>query len=227
MASSDLKLLGTLQCPYVCRARVALNLKSVNYELLVENLGSKSELLLQSNPVQKKVPVLIHGDKIICESLIIVRYIDQVWTSGPSILPSDAYDHAIACFWAAYIDQKLVPPLMVIGMTQEEEKRATAIEEVVAALAVLEETFVKCSKGKPFFGGDSIGYLDIAFGSFLVWLKVAAEVGGKQLLDETKTPCLVAWAERFCSDDTVKDIIPDIEKLIEQTRAKLASTNSN
>lgn len=107
MAKSDVKLLGAWPSPYVMRARIALNVKSVDYEFLEETLGSKSDLLLKSNPVHKKIPVLIHNDKPICESLIIVHYIDEFWSSGPSILPSDPYDRAVARFWAAYLDEKV------------------------------------------------------------------------------------------------------------------------
>ena len=107
MAKNDVKLLGVWASPFVMRARISLNIKSVNYEFLEETVGSKSELLLQSNPVHKKVPVLIHGDKPICESLVIVQYIDEVWTSGSSILFVDHYDHAIQRFWVAYLDDKV------------------------------------------------------------------------------------------------------------------------
>ena len=107
MAKNDVTLLGAWPSPFVMRARIALNIKSVDYELLEEKLGSKTQLLLQSNPVYKKVPVLIHENKPICESLIIVQYIDEAWSSGPSILPSDPYDRAIARFWGVYIDDKV------------------------------------------------------------------------------------------------------------------------
>nr|MBN8157126.1 glutathione S-transferase N-terminal domain-containing protein [Vibrio vulnificus] len=80
--------------------------KNVDYEYVEENMASKSQLLLQSNPVHKKIPVLIHNGKPVCESLIIVQYIDEVWSSGKSILPSDPYDRAVARFWAAYLDEK-------------------------------------------------------------------------------------------------------------------------
>lgn len=107
MAASDVKLLGRCASPYVNRVQIALNVKSINYEYLEENLGSKSLLLLKTNPIHKKVPVLIHNDKSISESLVIIQYIDEVWTNGPCILPSDPYDRAEARFWAAYIDHKV------------------------------------------------------------------------------------------------------------------------
>ncbi|KAG5521096.1 hypothetical protein RHGRI_033602 [Rhododendron griersonianum] len=165
--SDDVKVLGAPPSPFVNRVQIALNLKSIDYEFLEQKVGFKSELLLKSNPVHKKVPVMIHGGKPICESLIIVEYIDEVWTNGPGILPLDPYDRAMARFWAAYVDDKLWPTLKGIRSAEGEEAKAAALEQVMEAMMLLEDAFVKCGKGKDFFGGDTIGYLDIALGSFL------------------------------------------------------------
>ncbi|GMN70379.1 hypothetical protein TIFTF001_039421 [Ficus carica] len=91
------------------RVRVALAEKGIRYEHREENLRNKSPLLLQMNPVHKKIPVLIHNGKPISESLNIVQYIDEVWRDdAPLFLPSDPYQRAQARFWADFVDQKVI-----------------------------------------------------------------------------------------------------------------------
>lgn len=110
-AEKEVKLLGFWVSPFNIRCRIALAEKEVEYEYKEENLSEKSELLLKSNPVHKKIPVLLHHGKPICESLIIVQYIDEVFPGNSSILPSDPYDRAIAHFWADYVDKKVTNSL--------------------------------------------------------------------------------------------------------------------
>ncbi|XP_061349643.1 glutathione S-transferase U25-like isoform X5 [Gastrolobium bilobum] len=88
------------------RVRIALAEKGIKYEYKEEDLGNKSSLLLQMNPVHKKIPVLIHNGNSICESLIAVQYIDEVWNDRSPLLPSDPCERAQARFWADFVDNK-------------------------------------------------------------------------------------------------------------------------
>ena len=92
---------------YGMRVRIALAEKGIEYEAKEENLWDKSPLLLEMNPVHKKIPVLIHNGKPVCESLNIVQYIDEVWSHKSPLLPSDPHQKSQALFWADYVDRKV------------------------------------------------------------------------------------------------------------------------
>ncbi|GJM91294.1 hypothetical protein PR202_ga07656 [Eleusine coracana subsp. coracana] len=163
MAGAEVKVLGQWASVWVCRVRIALHLKGLDYEYVEEDFNNKSDLLLTSNPVHKKVPVLIHNGKPICESRIIVQYLDEAFFgSGPSLLPVDPHQRAIERFWAAYIDDKLVVSWVQAFKAKTEEEKAEGIKLLLAAMEALEGALRECSKGKPFFGGDCVGALDAA-----------------------------------------------------------------
>lgn len=103
----EVVLLDLWVSPFGMRVRIALKEKGINYESKEENLSNKSSLLLKMNPIHKQIPVLIHNGKPICESLIIVQYIDEVWKDKAPLLPSDPYERAHAKFWADYVDKKV------------------------------------------------------------------------------------------------------------------------
>lgn len=93
---------------FCVRVKIALAEKGVQFENREEDLvNTKSALLLQMNPVHKKVPVLIHNGKPISESLIIVEYIDETWRDRAPLLPTDPYQRAQARFWADFVDHKV------------------------------------------------------------------------------------------------------------------------
>ena len=93
--------------PFGQRCRITLTEKGVAYEYSEQNLEQKSELLLRSNTVHKKIPVLLHGGRPVCESLIILTYIDEAWPEVAPLLPRDPYARAQARFRADYIDNKV------------------------------------------------------------------------------------------------------------------------
>ncbi|KAG1348215.1 Glutathione S-transferase U25 [Cocos nucifera] len=78
-------LLSSWASVFGLRVQIALAEKEVDYEFREEDLFDKSPLLLESNPVHRKVPVLIHNGKPVCESSIIIQYIDEIYPCGSRI----------------------------------------------------------------------------------------------------------------------------------------------
>ncbi|KAL6547177.1 glutathione s-transferase [Orobanche minor] len=228
MTKSGVKVLGMWASPFSIKVQMSLLLKCVDYEFIEEDILNKSDRLLEANPVYKKTPVLIHNEKVICESGIIVEYVDDVWTNAPTtILPSDPYDRAMARFWAAYVD-KLYPCMRTVLYSDGDEAKKTAgLEDATQVLVTLEDAFIKCSKGKNFFGGDEIGYTDITLGSYLTWIRLLENFGNITLIDESKTPNLSRWAQHFSAVDIVKDVLPETDKLMEFGNAFAAKLKAN
>ncbi|KAG6429655.1 hypothetical protein SASPL_107707 [Salvia splendens] len=216
MTTSSVKLYGGQHSPYVNRVVMALEVKSVDYELVETN---PRELLIKINPIHKKIPVHVHGDRPICESLIIVQYIDDAWTNGHSILPTDPYDRATAQFWAAFVDDEFVPLLRKIGRPKGKRRKCWFSRKCLKHVCCLRMHSSPAAKAKLFFGGDNVGYLDIALGCFVghLWLSEMMNPTYK-ILDETKTPCLAGWAERLYSDSLVKDVMPSFKNFSKSIR---------
>ncbi|KAM0908220.1 hypothetical protein ACQ4PT_015603 [Festuca glaucescens] len=208
--AEPVKLIGCFGSPFVHRVEVALRLKGVPYELTEEDLNNKSDLLLKHNPFHQKVPVLLHGDRpAVCESLIIIEYIDEAF-SGPSLLPSDPYERAMVRFWAAFM-YKECKDSMWIALWTDGEVQAASAREMKANLTLIER---QLPEGKKFFGGDTIGFLDIAVGGIAHWMGVFEEIAGVHLLIEEEHPALCRWAREYILDETVGQCLPDRDRVV-------------
>ena len=211
----DVKLLGTVVSPFAVRVRMALHLKGVSYEDLEQDVFDKGDLLLASNPVRKKVPVLLHAGRPVSESLAIVEYVDEVWAGAASLLPADPHGRAVARFWAAYVDDKVVTAMLGILRATTEEERAERLDAALAAVRPMEDAFAECSGGKAFFAGDSVGYLDLALGCHLFWFEALREMFGVMIIDAGRTPRLAAWAGRFAETETAEKAASPIKSLVD------------
>ncbi|XP_047150776.1 probable glutathione S-transferase [Vigna umbellata] len=202
-SQEELTLLGARVSPFVCRVKIALKLKDVEYKYVEENLGNKSEQLLKYNPVHKKVPVLVHGEKPLAESLVIVEYIDETWNNNP-ILPSDPYQRALARFWSKFIDDKIVGATWKSVFTVDEKEREKNVAEAYESLQFLENEI----KEKKFFGGEELGLVDIAAVYVAFWIPLVQEIAGLELLTSEKFPNLYRWSQEFVNHPIVKESLP-------------------
>ncbi|KAH9319948.1 hypothetical protein KI387_021717 [Taxus chinensis] len=211
MASQDdVKVLSLWSSPFVMRVLIGLEEKGINYETVPQTFPDKSPLLLEMNPVYKKVPVLVHKGKPVVESLIALEYIDEEWTSGPALLPADPYERAIARFWADYVDKKIYEPATHIFRYTGEKYEAAKLE-LIENLVLLEETL----KGKDYFGGDKFGLVDIMLAPQISWFPMCEIVGGFKIPMEEKFPLIAAWMRKCKERESVKKILPQYEDLLQ------------
>ncbi|KAI8016006.1 Glutathione S-transferase U17 [Camellia lanceoleosa] len=93
-----------------------------------------------------------------------------------------------------FLFSQCFPSLVELLKAKGEEERLAAVDKLAAMLVLLEEYFINCSSTKGngnFFGGDGIGYVDIALGCFLGWFKASEKLFDVKVLDIAKTPRLV------------------------------------
>ncbi|XP_020222509.1 probable glutathione S-transferase [Cajanus cajan] len=207
---AEIKLHGFWYSPFTWRVKWTLELKGISYENIEEDRFNMSTQLFQYNPVYKRTPVLIHDRKPICESMIIVEYIDQIWPHNP-LIPTDSYEKSQAQFWVKYADDMIFAVESIVRSNNGEEKEK-AIEKIWEYLRVVE---VQCfNDEKNFFGGDTINIVDIAFGSIVKFLEVLEDALGVKVLEYEKFPHFHSWYNNFKNTPIIKENLPDQSKMV-------------
>ena len=93
MTSGSIRLYSYWRSSAAYRVRIALNLKGLPYEtmpvhLLKDGGEQHSAQFADLNP-QELVPVLLHGSRILRQSMAIIEYLDETWPSPP-LMPATA-----------------------------------------------------------------------------------------------------------------------------------------
>ncbi|KAH6764144.1 glutathione S-transferase TAU 28 [Perilla frutescens var. frutescens] len=173
----ELSLLGLWCSPFAMRVMIALREKGLEFESVEEDLSNKSPvLLLKMNPVHKQVPVLIHNRKPVCESIIIVQYIDEVW--------------------ADYVDKKIYSSgKLVWGATGEVQEAAK--KEVIKCFKVLETEL----GDKPYFGGEAFGLVDVSLIPFYSWFYAMEKCSDANFSHDCAKLVSLAKSGKESSDD--------------------------
>ncbi|KAL6884632.1 hypothetical protein ACP4OV_010568 [Aristida adscensionis] len=180
------------------------------YEYVEVDLADKSELLLASNPLHNKVPVLLHGGRPVCESMLILEYLDDAFPgSGRAFLPTDPLGRAAARFWAAYVDDERVVGDPRGGDEEGEGGGGDA-----------------GTRGSGRAGGRARGrgerrrpgVVRRRRRGFVPAILASEPTTGLRIVDSGRTPLLVAWVERFCALDAARAVI----RLVEMGKKRLA-----
>ncbi|KAK6925347.1 Glutathione S-transferase, C-terminal [Dillenia turbinata] len=72
---------------------------------------------------------------------------------------------------------------------------------------------------KKYFGGDQIGYLDVAMSWIPRWIDCMEQVGNMKLLDAKKFPSLHQWSQNFVEVPTIKEVLPPKSRILSRYEA--------
>ncbi|KAH9771539.1 glutathione S-transferase U19 [Citrus sinensis] len=200
MSKGEAVLLDCWANPFCLRAKIALAEKGVEYEARAENLfGGKSDLLLKSNPINKKVPVFLHDGKPLLglrhhfSHPVLMRELrqgsGQILLTRRSDYDSQVFD-AVCNIWKT---KGNVP--------------GTAKNEFIEILKQLEGALGE----KDFFGGDSFGFVDVIAIPLTCWFYAVEKFGEFKV--ENECPKFSAWMNKCMQRETVARIFPDPEKV--------------
>ncbi|MQK21889.1 glutathione S-transferase family protein, partial [Escherichia coli] len=87
------------------------------------------------------------------------------------------------------------------------DEQEVAKKGFIESLKQLEEVF----GDKPYFGGDTFGFVDVALIPFYCWFYTFETFGNFKF--EEVCPKLVAWAKRCAQRETVSKTLPDEKKV--------------
>lgn len=89
-----IKVYGVYGSPFVRKVFIALDYKSIPYEIVRQMPFSGDEEYKKLNPLGK-VPTLVDGDLILGDSKVICRYLENAYPE-PALYPADVADRAMA-----------------------------------------------------------------------------------------------------------------------------------
>ncbi|KAH7667371.1 Glutathione transferase protein [Dioscorea alata] len=111
------------------KSNVALTLKGIKFEY-VENLANKSEILLKYIPVHKPI----------CESLVILVYIEETWKEN-AILPKDRHGKVRAHRTIRFLDISFGWLAQVVDILEEIIELKMIDKETFSSLSAWTKTF--------------------------------------------------------------------------------------
>ncbi len=102
------EIIGSARSSYTRVVRMVCEEKGVDYDLTEVLLGDAKIRAL--HPFGK-MPVLRHGDLVLCESRAIATYLDRAF-EGPQLIPSDPRAAALTEQWISFINTAIDPLLV-------------------------------------------------------------------------------------------------------------------
>jgi len=212
LENGKIRLYSMRFCPYVERVMIALELKKIPFEVVNINLENKPEWYLETNPLAK-VPSIEYNGNIIYESLVCVDFLDDVFTSGKRISPTDPYERAKQ----RMLVERLSGLSSALYHWYQNPTDPKGQEKVITFLALYE----KLLHGS-YFAGENPGYVD-----YMTWpwverlsaIEIMSE--GQVAVTTEKYPKLASYIDRMRNRQEIKTFLLDGPILVKFIKSRL------
>ncbi len=180
---ADIKIYGAALSTFVRSVRMACIEKGVAHDNIMMAPGQTVDGV--SHPFGR-IPVLVHGDVTLYETLAMCNYVDSAF-AGPPLRPADAVGRArvdqwagfVTCYYDMCVTRGLLVPRLVyqrLGKPVDEAAIAANLPKVRDHLAVADAALVDSA----FLVGDTISIADFMLAPPVFYLRATAE--GKEIL---------------------------------------------
>ena len=158
-----LKLCGFAVSNYYNKVKLALLEKGIPFEEELVMTGSKDEAVLSASPLGK-VPFLRTPQGPLCESEVIMGYLEAAFPGTPALLPADPYAAAKVRELSTFIDLHLelvardLYAQAFFGGSVSEDTKASVRKRLNKNIPA----FQRLAKFAPYVAGDSFTQADCA-----------------------------------------------------------------
>ena len=168
-----MKLIGSLNSPYVRKVRIVMAEKRLDYQLELEDVWASNHIL-ESNPLGKVPCLVMEGGEAVFDSRVIVEYVDTLSPVG-RLIPERGRERAEVRTWEALADGVLDATILArlertwAGRADEQRSQVWIDRQMLKVMHAL----AAMSKGlgdKPFCSGIHFSLSDIAVGCALGYL---------------------------------------------------------
>jgi glutathione S-transferase len=139
------------------------------------------ESYLELNPFGR-VPTLVHDGFVLYETTAITRYVDEAFSSGPSLQPASAKERARMNQIIAVADSYGYWPMVrqvfshrVFRPAEGGAGEETAVAEGVKRSATVLAALDKLAGGGPFLAGATVSLADLHLGAMVAYFTAAQE----------------------------------------------------
>lgn len=199
MSTPKIKLISFTTCPYVQRATIVLNEKSIPCDIDYIDLSAPPPWFYDVSPLEK-VPVLLVDDKPLFESMVICDYLDDI--SPNSLYPDDSFEKAQNRSWIEFGNEIL--NITFNFLYESDSKKFNHLKAtLIDRFEILEEEFTNGD----YFNGDYFAMIDAVYAPTFRYHQHIAAIKDYEIFDDA--PNVKAWGDRLLARPSVMKSIPD------------------